>query len=205
MKKDHYYAEKQKKLLMRNYILLILLIFTSCNRPLYIHDKHFKSIEKDYEMNTDLKELVYKSLQRAFVTEKDIPDYNLLWKKQRIYVSNEYQNSKANFTSQDDWDETVSYLKSGEVPRSIENVLFSLKSKKELQKISNKTWEDFLHASFSLIKIENNVATIKINNSWIVSKHTKNKAYLSGGGYTCVYKKVKGIWVFQNITSSWIS
>jgi hypothetical protein len=83
--------------------------------------------------------------------------------------------------------------------------MFSLKSKEELQKISDKTWEDFLHASFSLIKIEGNIATVKINNWWIVSEHNKKIVYLSGGGYTCTYKKVEGVWEFQKITSSWIS
>jgi hypothetical protein len=190
---------------MKIYTLLILLIFTSCARPLYIKDKHFKSTEKFYEMDTDLEELVYKSLERAFVTEKDIADYRLLWKKHRIYVSNEYQNSKSDFISKEDWDETVSYLKPNEVPNSIGNVMFSLKSKEELQKISDKTWEDFLHASFSLIKIEGNKATVKINNSWVVSKHTKDKIYLSGGGYTCTFKKIDGVWEFQKIISSWIS
>tara|TARA_B110001452_G_C15024878_1_gene358221 strand:+ start:73 stop:633 length:561 start_codon:yes stop_codon:yes gene_type:complete len=186
-------------------MLLILIVFTSCERPLYIKDKHFKPTEKEYKMDTDLKELVYKSLERAFVTEKDISDYRLLWKKHRIYVSNEYQSSKTDFKNQEDWNETISFLKENEVPNYIGNIMFSLKSKEELQKISDKTWEDFLHASFSLIKIEGNVATVKINNSWIVSKHTKNKAYLSGGGYTCTYKKVNGTWKFQKITSSWIS
>ncbi len=156
-------------------------------------------------MDTDLKELVYKSLERAFVTEKDISDYRLLWKKQRIYVSNEYQNPNIDSGSTDDFNKKVSYLQPCEVPNSIENVLFSLKDKEELQKISDKTWEDFLHASFSFIKIEGNVATVKINNSWIVSKHSKNKAYLSGGGYTCTYIKVNGTWKFQKIVSSWIS
>ena len=190
---------------MRNYLLLLVIVFTSCTRPLYIKDKHFTPTEKEYKMDTDLKELVYKSLERAFVTEKDIADYRLLWKKHRIYVSNEYQKSKADFKSQEDWDETVSYLEPNEVPNSIGDVMFSVKSKEELQKIADKTWEDFLHASFSLIKIEGNIATVKINNLWIVSKHNKNKAYLSGGGYTCTYKKVEGVWEFQKITSSWIS
>jgi len=190
---------------MKNFILLIFIVFTGCARPLYIKDKHFKPTEKEYKMDADLKELVYKSLERAFVTEKDIADYRLLWKKHRIYVSNEFQNSKTDFRSREDWDETVSFLKPNEVPNSIGNVMFSLKSKEELQKISNKTWEDFLHASFSLIKIEENIATVKINNSWIVSKHTKNKVHLSGGGYTCTYKKLDGVWVFQKIKNTWIS
>jgi len=155
-------------------------------------------------MDTDLKELVYKSLERAFVKEKDIADYIFLWKKHRIYVSNEYQSSETDFKNNEDWNEAVSYLKPNDVPDSIGDVMFSVKSRDELQKISNRTWEDFLHASFSLIRIDENMATVKINNTWIVSKHHK-VVYLAGGGYTCIYKKINGSWEFQKIVSSWIS
>ena len=189
---------------MKIYFILFILIFSSCSRPFYIKDKHFISAEKKYKMDNDLKELVYKSIERAFVEKKDIPDYIFLWKKHRIYIANEYQSSKTDFKNQNDWNKTLSYLKTDDLPNSIGKVMFSLKSREELQKISDKTWEDFLHASFSLIKIEENIATIKINNSWIVSKHSK-KAYLSGGGYTCIYKKMNGVWEFEKIISSWIS
>jgi hypothetical protein len=189
---------------MKAYFILFILIFSSCSRPFYIKDKHFISEEKEYKMDTDLKELVYKSIKRAFVEKKDIPDYRLLWKKHRIYVANEYQSSNTDFKNNSDWNESLSYLKPEDLPNSIGKIMFSLKSREELQKISDKTWEDFLHASFSLIKIEGNTATVKINNSWIVSKHSK-KVYLSGGGYTCIYQKVNGIWEFQKIISSWIS
>ena len=189
---------------MKIYLLLLFIVFTSCARPLYIKDRHFNPTEKEYKMDTDLKELVYKSLERAFVKEKDIADYIFLWKKYRIYVSNEYQSSETNFKNNEDWNETVSYLKPNDVPDSIGDVMFSVKSRAELQKISNRTWEDFLHASFSLIRIDENMATVKINNTWIVSKHSKI-VYLGGGGYTCIYKKIDGIWEFQKIASSWIS
>jgi len=186
------------------YFFLFLILFTSCSRPLYIKDRYFNPIKKEFKIDADLKELIYKSLERAFVTQKDIPDYRLLWKKNRIYVSNEYQNSKTTFKNQEDWDKTVSHLKPNEVPNSIGSVLFSLKNSEELQRIADKTREDFLHASFSLIKIDGNTATVKIDNSWTVSKHSK-KTYLSGGGYTCLYKKINGVWEFQKITNSWIS
>ncbi|MGF1636853.1 MAG: hypothetical protein ACFCUU_07250 [Cyclobacteriaceae bacterium] len=155
-------------------------------------------------MDTDLKELVYKSLKRAVVVEKDIPDYRPIWKKHRIYVANEYQTDKSKFVSQSDWDNSVSYLNPNEIPFKINDVNFCLKSEKELQQISDRTWEDFLHLSFSLIKIEGNKATIQIDNTWIVSKHSK-KVYLGGGGYECVYKKTNGVWEFEKIISTWIS
>lgn len=189
---------------MKAYLLLLILVCASCARPLYLKDRYFDPIETEYLMDTDLKELVYKSLERAFVSERDIPDYSFLWKKHRIYVSSEYQSTMNTFISNEDWNANVSYLESNDVPGAIGGVGFSLKTREELQRIANRTWEDFLHASFSLIKIDGDTATILINNTWIVSKHTK-MSYLSGGGYYCVYKKIQGVWEFQEITTRWIS
>ncbi len=190
---------------MKIYFLLIFIAFSSCSRPFYIKDRHFIPTKEEHIIDTDLKELVYKSLKRAFVIEKDIADYQFLWKKHRIYVSNEYQSSETEFKNQENWNENVSFLEPIDVPNYIDNVMFSLKSEQELQNISDRTWEDFLHASFSLIKIEGDIATVEINNTWIVSKHTKKKVSLSGGGYTSIYKKVDGVWEFQKITSRWNS
>jgi len=194
-------------------MLLLIIILTSCSRPLYIKDKHFERENVDYKIDSDLKELVYKAIQRAVVTEKDIQEYNSIWKKHRIYVLNQYEinepliipkfdsvNNSYKINSKRNW----KYLKSSEIPSEIGNVSFSLKSKSELQKIADKTWEDFLYLSFSIIKIEGKSATIKINNTWKVSKHSK-KVYLSGGGYTCIYKKINRKWEFEKITSRWIS
>ena len=193
--------------------IFIVIILANCSRPLYIKDKHFNCGINTYEMDSDLKELVYKTIKRAVVVEKDIPDYNLLWKKHRIYILDEYQlvptivtqkvdsiNKIITFNSE----RNIKHFKTGEIPNKIGNVSFCLKSKIDLQKISNKTREDFLHLSFSFIKIEGNIATVKINNSWIVSKHRK-KGYLSGGGYTCTFKKINGKWEFDELISSWIS
>ena len=156
-------------------------------------------------MDSDLKELIYKSLKRVTVTNKDIPDYRLIWKKDRIYILNEYQNDKKNFTSNKDWNKNLSLLSPNDIPNRIENVSYCLKSKTDLQKIADRTLEDFLYISFRLIDIDGDQASIKINNSWNVSKHNKGKIRMSGGGYTCVYRKINGKWKFDKITSSWAS
>ncbi|QTD39153.1 hypothetical protein JL193_07920 [Polaribacter batillariae] len=164
-------------------------------------------------MDSDLKELVYKSLQRAVVVEKDIQEYQSIWKKNRIYVLNRFQLNETLVLSKFDSVKNAyeinskkdyKYLKLDEIPNEIGNVAFCLKSKSELQKIADKTREDFLFLSFSMIKIEKETATIKINNTWKVSKHSK-KIYLSGGGYTCKYQKINGEWKFNKIISRWIS
>lgn len=155
-------------------------------------------------MDSDIKELIYKSLKRAVVEERDIAAYNLIWKKHRIYVANEYQQEKATFKSQEDWDKSVSYLNPDQIPSEIGDVRFCLKSNQELQKIANRTWEDFLHISYDLIKINGDKAIVRINNWWMSSKHSK-VVYLSGGGYESIYRKIDGVWKFERKTSSWQS
>jgi len=190
---------------MQKWIITILSItlIISC-RPYYIKDKHFDCQVTNYQTDTDIKELIYRSLKRAVVTEKDIPDYILFWKKHRIYVANLYQTELMEFNDSAQWLRKASYLFPDEVPPNIRNVQFCLKSKEELQKIANKTREDFLHLSFSLIKIEDKKATVKIDNSWVTHKNSKI-GYLSGGGYTAIYIKVDGSWRFNRITESWTS
>ncbi|OSY86960.1 hypothetical protein WH52_13755 [Tenacibaculum holothuriorum] len=185
--------------------LLILLLLINCSRPLYIKDKHFNCSSNEFIIDSDLKELVYKSLKRAVVTQKDIPDYRLLWKKHRIYVASEYHDTKKHYPTISDWKKDAKNLKPNEVPNSINNVSFCLKTQKELQKIANKTWENFLHLSFKLIKIEENKATIKINNTWIVSNKHPKTSYLSGGGYVLLFKKSNNNWEFEKIEAAWIS
>jgi hypothetical protein len=198
---------------MEKITLLLIIILVSCSRPLYIKDKHFNCNNKESRIDSDLKELVYKAIKRAVVIERDIQEYNSIWKKHRIYVLNEYQSIETLTTQNIDSIEKVikfnsvrdkKYFKPNEIPNKINNVKFCLKSKSELQKIADKTWEDFLYLSFDLIEIKGKTATIKINNTWNVSKHSK-KIYLSGGGYTCIYKKINGEWKFEKIVSRWMS
>ncbi len=187
----------------KHLILLITVIVVGC-RPYYIKDRHFDCRLSDYNVDSDIKELVYRSLKRAVVAEKDIPDYILFWKKHRIYVSNAYQTEVVTFTNTQEWMSSASFLKSEEVPPRINHVEFCLKSREELQHIADQTKEDFLHLSFSMIQIDESTATIKIDNTWISHKRSKN-VYLSGGGYTAIYHKVDGKWRFERITESWIS
>lgn len=171
-------------------------MLSSCARPLYTKDRYFNSDNTEYKIDNDLKEIIYKTIKRAVVVEKDIPDYRPIWDKSKIYVSSEaiIYNPKRRSHQ----------LSQNEIPNKIGNIAFSLKTEKELQKIADKSREDFLYLSFSLIKLDGDSAIISINNHWKVNKHSK-KIYLSGGGYTCNYKKVNGKWIFDRVSSSWIS
>jgi len=189
---------------MQKFSLLIIILFIGCSRPLYVKEKHFNCSKKSYSMDTDRKQLIYKVLTRAVVIEKDIPDYRLLWKKDRIYIDNEYLTGEMDSLSTIDLQNQKAFLQPDEVPNKIGNIRFCLKSKEELQKIADKTWEDFLHLSFDFIIINGNTASISINNTWLINKHSKKES-LSGGGYICIYKKINGEWHFKKITSNWIS
>jgi hypothetical protein len=189
---------------MRKWIFFISIIALSSCRPYYIKDRHFDCKVNEYQGDSDIKELIYRSLKRAVVAEKDIPDYVLYWKKHKIYVSNAYQTKKTEVINTDQWMSEASFLSVGDVPPDINNVEFCLKSKDELQRISNRTRENFLHLSFRLIQINGSKATIKIDNTWVTHKNSQ-KIYLSGGGYTAIYNKIDGVWRFESIITSWIS
>lgn len=180
--------------------LLILLV--ACNRPLHIKDRHFDCQVNEYRANNELRKLLFVVMKRAVVQQKDIPDYRLLWNKSRIYVSNKFLSSEIQYDKIEEAD--YSYLTADDIPIKISNVSFCLKSQQELQKIADRTWEDFLHLSFGFIELTDDQAKIEINNTWISSKHSK-KAYLSGGGYTLLYIKKEGEWEFEQIVESWSS
>ena len=174
-------------------MLLFLFLCLSCSRPLYIKDRHFDCPPIEYVMDTDLKELVYRTIDRAYVTEREIPDYIFLWKKHRIFISNEYQAKKTRYRPKADWEEPLLFLNPSDLPNFVGSVAFCLKSKKELQKIADRTYEDFLYASFSLIEIEGDTARVRIDNTWITSKHSKLK-HGGGGSLMSTFKKVRGVW-----------
>jgi len=189
--------------------ITILLTISSCTRPFYVKSKYFNCAQKEYIKDSDLKELVYLSIEKAVVTDKDIPDYRLIWNKSKIYISNSYSTYKMNqrHNSKPDWEKYEDekyYLKNSEIPSKIGNVEFCLKSKKALKTIANKSDESFLYLSFDYIIIEKNKAKIKIENSWVIPDKTKN-VMLSGGGYTLLFNKVNGKWIFDKIIGSWIS
>lgn len=180
---------------MKYSLLILLFLLSSCARPLYTKDRYFNSDNTEYKIDNNLKELVYKVLQRAVVVEKDIPDYRPIWDKSKIYVSSEAIVYNPNRRSHQ--------LSQNEIPNKIGNVAFSLKTEKELQKIADKSREDFLYLSFSLIKLDGDSAIISINNQWKANKHSKRGA-LSCGGNTFTYKKVNGKWIIGKKASSWI-
>ena len=179
----------------------MILVFSGCHPGLYTARTHFDCSRKnEFKADNDKKKLIYKILEEAVVTEKNIADYNLLADKHKIYICESYY-SKFFAASKEEIEEFK--FDPGEVPGKIGNVRFCLKSKEELQEIADST-SDFLFLNFGRISIIDDMATIGLATFWKKAAHSEG-LYLSGGGYIFLYKKVNDEWVYQEIIKSWIS
>ncbi|HBY69540.1 MAG TPA: hypothetical protein DEG69_18410 [Flavobacteriaceae bacterium] len=190
---------------MKKIIFFFFIVsIVSCGRPFYTNSNYFNCAKNNtYEANTDKKQLIYAILERAVVSKKDIPDYQLISNKNKIYINNvSYTRFFGGMTKPNESQVFVS-----EIPSTIGDVQFCLKSESELQAIANKT-DDFLYLTLGSIKITDETAKIGLSNSWIVKKRNKGKyVMMSGGGYILTFKKVNGEWVFDETkpVHSWIS
>jgi hypothetical protein len=180
----------------------LLITLSACGTTNYTSNKYFK-IDKAQSYNplTDKEKLIYAILERAVVTNKDVPDYWLLKDKKKIYISNTYCSNF--FAKKADFQEFT--FENKEVPNVISDVRFCLKTKEELQKIADESI-DFIHLSLGSIDIKENSATIGISTNWISSNKTaKKRFYQSGGGYILIFEKVNGEWKYVKTLESWIS
>ncbi|MDA0356011.1 MAG: hypothetical protein O2796_02130 [Bacteroidetes bacterium] len=60
---------------MKKSIAFLGLALLSCSSFKYTSKSFFDPKPYDYQMNTDVKTLIYLCLKRAVVKERDIPDY----------------------------------------------------------------------------------------------------------------------------------
>ena len=176
-------------------LLILLLIMFSCAKKIYTSNEYFNCNKPvDFKIDTDKKQLIYKILNRAIITNRDIPDYQMIKDKKKIYILDTYYSAFFGET------EIKSYpLNPANIPNQIGNVKFCLKSKTELQKIADKT-EPFTYLTFAKININENIATIGIDNGW-QGQTNGNTVYMSGGGYIWQFKKMNGTWEFDKILS----
>jgi|GEM_PF-1423961 len=190
---------------MKRVLFFILSIsIVSCAKQVYTHNDYFDCDKNSsFKADTDRKQLIYAILERAVVSKKDIPDYQLISDKSKIYINNvSYSRFFGGMTKPNESQILVS-----QIPSTIGNVQFCLKSQSKIQAIANKT-DDFLYLTLGNIKITGKTAKIGLSNSWAVSKKNKGEfIHLSGGGYILTFKKVNGQWVFDETkpVHSWIS
>lgn len=172
--------------------ILIFIFFSACqNRTSEKKQFDYNSIaSREFNPHTDKKQLIYEILNRAFVEKKDIPDYNLIKNKKRIFISDFYL---PNFEENNAFP-----LNESDIPGKINNVEFMMKSDEEIQNLADET-DDFLYSTISHLQINGNKAQIGLSNNWIMGKKNEgNYGYTSGGSYILSFKKVNGRWVFDD-------
>ena len=173
-------------------LLIVILLMCSCTKKIYRSNEYFDcSRTSDFKADTDKKQLIYAILNRALISEKDIPGYLLISDKNKVYINNTYYPELMGSS------EMPKSIDQKEIPLQINNVQLCIKSETELQKIADKTG-DFLYLTLGNIEIDGETAKIGLSNNWVVSKKNKGKyALMSGGGYILTYKKVNGKWIYD--------
>ncbi len=189
---------------MKKTILFLGVVMLSCSSFKYTRKAFFDQKPHEYQMNSDVKTLIYLCLERAVVNEKDIPDYSLIADKTHIYVHNVFYLENGGFVTPEELNSSPVVIEENDIPAQISGVKFCLKSKPELQDIANQSRQDFMYINFNLIIIDNEKAFIQVSNKWMVNQNS-NTSYLSGGAYSCLFKKINGRWVFDKIAKMIIS
>jgi hypothetical protein len=151
-------------------------------------------------VKTDERVLIEMILRRGLLEQDKVPDYNLLRDKRLVCLS---RSVIGKFLADSGGITTTDYGRE-RFPRKVGSVKILALTPQEIQQLANEEG-DFLYLELGNIKVEGNYAEIGLSTSWAVSKHTKNKVYMSGGGYLLVYEKINGKWQFKNTLRSWIS
>ena len=141
--------------------------------------------EKSIQVDLDKQTIAQLSLEWG-ILDKNIPDYNLIKDTDHIIVSTKNINKNYNFSN--------------------ENISFIILTPEEIQQKSNIEG-DFLYLEFHMIEINDNNATVILNNNWALSEETRENslALLSGGGAKIPFKKEMGKWLRQNVTEIWMA
>ncbi len=146
---------------------------------------------------TDKEILISRTLRRAVLDEKDIPDYGLIKNKKRIFLSNRV----VLFWQKTAPSDTINICA---IPAD-KNVKIILATLDEIQRLADIE-NDFLYLSFGKIEIEGKIAKVEIATQWAVSrKNYGKKVYMSGGGYELQFIQENGKWRFDKIGKTWIS
>ena len=151
---------------------------------------------------TDEQILIGMILHRGLLERDKIHDYDLFKSKKKFYLSRRVFGNTMGLMYESELvhiDHAIDYF-----PKKVGNVKIIALTEAELQERADKKG-DFLFLQLSDIKIEGDRAQIALSSSYKVSKHTKGKAYVSGGGYLLDYVKENGVWKFSKGISSWVS
>ena len=158
-----------------------ILIIPSADRVVLVVDE-----QPDNQATSEGRAEIVKLVLEWALVDKNIPDYALLPDSGSIVLS--LENIDADMVPQ------------------IPGVNLILLTPDEVQKKADEEG-DLLFLSFQELKVGESKATVSINNTWAVSKESREarKGYLSGGGCALEYQKEGGEWVLGEQMMCWIS
>ncbi|WP_315113187.1 hypothetical protein [Clostridium intestinale] len=136
-----------------------------------------------YKKDTNSKEeLINKAINIA-LENGDLPDYDFVKNYENIIVSSENLDNEI-------------------LPEVLSKKLIVM-TPYEIKEKANKEG-DFLYLTFKNISIDNQNASIVIENTWAISDNSK-ETYLSGGGIKVKFHKSFGAWKENSTREVWLS
>ncbi len=136
------------------------------------------------EADTRINSLIAAALQRAVITEKYVPDYELLGDKQSISLLDSTSTGKK--------------ITEVALPDS-ETIKFILSSEADLQRRANEQGS-FVYLHVGKVQLTGDSAIIWIGTAWALQQPpVPGLVYLSGGAYELKYTWREGRWIFDRI------
>ncbi|KAA9332734.1 hypothetical protein [Adhaeribacter soli] len=171
--------------LFKSFRVLFFLLFLSFT---------FKATAQQTGFSENQKALLREALRAAVSTEKNLPDYNELKDKKKIYLLD-----KMIFL--DNMDAPAYYMPKEVVPE-FENVKFELISEKDLK--NKKKNQDILYLRLAQInEPDQEYAVVHMLAQWRLGKKSKKKGftYRESKGYSMLFKKTEKGWEFQKVVN----
>lgn len=144
------------------------------------------------------KTLLREALRVAVSTEKNLPEYEALPNKKKIYLLDK-------MVFLDNTEAPLIYLSKDLVPE-FKNVKFKLVSEEAMQKKDSKN--DILFIRLAQIpEPESDFAVVHVLTQWKLGKASRQKGFKhkEGSGYTMLFQKNGPDWKFQKVINRFIN
>lgn len=154
----------------------------------------------DFDPSGDKQGLIYQILKKALIEDKDLPEFKFILDKTQIYIVKETPEDFFKYT--EEGIEIINEpLTASDIPFSIGDINFCLKSKTELGEIAKHT-EDFIYIALGSFRSDGKIGRIGISTNWQAPPESGH-VHLTGGGYVAEYVKEAEQWKFSSILQSW--
>ncbi|RED93865.1 hypothetical protein C7460_12345 [Marinoscillum furvescens DSM 4134] len=175
----------------------MLMLWTACTPKIYTDQKFFTCAKEEFESsNSDKSQLFKAVLHHALLEEKDLPGYESLADPNRVYVLDlMYQTSPTSDSPE------MTRVTTSELPSSVGEVVFCVKSKRELQEIADRAGA-FMYLILGVVELTEQNAVVAIESQWQTSR-LDPLAIADGGGYTCRFIQKDDQWTFDKKLDSW--